>query len=543
MENRLTHGDAGCDLFTADSLSMEIIVPCPQCHYELHLPTKELLGRRGKCPQCQHKFELREKPAATKPVSKPAAKPEVTKPLPKPEAVKPAKPPKPAPPPKKPRIGTMPVPIPGDEDFKNLEDPDFGQDDSGLIDPDDPSDSAPIPAGIWDDLETDEPGRKPPGTGSSFHSSGVFDVLARCPHCHVGIDFKRDVELQDYGCPRCRNRFSLIHPETPPQALAMPQQVGTYILQKYPRIGIGPFGTVYRAKDGQTQEPVAIKVSRGGLVTVPERERFLAKLKLIMQLKQPSIATVHEVGSVEDRVYIVSSYVGGVDLSEYLLGLPERTLSMREVAMLCAHIAGKLHHAHRFGVIHGNLKPTNIRLMPDQNPCLFDFSLNDREFGLQMTENGRIVGTAAYLAPEQLPGQRREPDAQTDVYALGAILYELLTGQRPFAGEGEELLRQIAKGSPVPPRAIRPEIPKPLETICLKCLETHPKSRYQSAQDVAKELRLFWEDKPIQTPPPSVLTQFGRWCRRRWILAGMLFTFLILATLGACYMGLRLWLS
>ncbi len=151
------------------------------------------------------------------------------------------------------------------------------------------------------------------------------------------------------------------------------------------------------------------------------------------------------------------------------------------------------------------------------------------------------MGTAAYLAPEQLPGDRREPNAQTDVYALGAILYELLTGQKPFPGEGPELLKQIAKGSPLPPRAINPEIPKPLETICLKCLETSPKNRYQSALDVSKELRLFLEDKPIQTTSPGVFTQFSRWCRRRWILAGMLFTFLVLATLGACYMGWRIW--
>jgi serine/threonine-protein kinase len=189
------------------------------------------------------------------------------------------------------------------------------------------------------------------------------------------------------------------------------------------------------------------------------------------------------------------------------------------------------------------LKPSNIRLSSNQTPCLFDFSLNDRENGLQMTENGRIVGTAAYLAPEQLPGRRRELEPQTDVYALGAILYELLTGRKPFPGEGQELLRQIAKGSPVPPRAIDPDIPKPLETICLKCLETNPKNRYQLALDVTKELRLFLEDKPIQTQGPGLVTQFSRWCKRRWILAGMLLTFLLIAALGACYVGWQLWQS
>ncbi len=326
MGKSLDQIEAGCDLFTADSLSMEIIVACPNCNYELHLPSRDFLGRRGKCPKCEHKFEMQEKQAAPKPA---IPKPEVSKPIPKPEVSKPEKI-KPAKPPGKPRSDSVPVPAPGDEDFRNLEDPDFA-DESDVSDRDDTSDSALVPAGIWDDIETEA--APAPGPGSSYSRSGAFDALARCPHCHAGLDFKRDVDLQDSTCPRCRNRFSLIHPESPPEALEMPKQVGAYVLQKCTRIGIGPFGTVYRAKDGQTQEFVAIKVSRGGIVSQQEREKFLAKLRLVMQLKQPNIATMHEVGSALDRVYWSAVTSTGLISPSICSGLPERTLPLREMAL------------------------------------------------------------------------------------------------------------------------------------------------------------------------------------------------------------------
>ena len=262
-----------------------------------------------------------------------------------------------------------------------------------------------------------------------------------------------------------------------------------------------------------------------------------------MQLRHPNIVTMHEVDRAGDRVYIVSDFVPGIELSEYLTEGSERTLSFREIAGLCAEIAGGLHHAHRFDVVHGNLKPSNIRLDADLQPYLMDFSLNNRRGAFAMTADGRIVGNAAYLAPEQLPHAEGRPfaDQLSDVYAVGVILYELLAGRKPFSGEGREILKQIAQGGPPSPRSVNPSVPKPLETICMKCLEIQPRDRYQSAMDVVKELRRFLQDLPIQTKPPGMLARIGRWCRRRPILFGMLLTSTLLGAAGAGFIGWRIW--
>ena len=534
---------------------MEIIVACPKCNYQLHLPNRELLGRKGKCPGCQHKFIMVEPktdvPAPPKPASKP--EPPAKKKLP---AEK-----KPQPKPReepweqddltvyssgKTHADPSPLPAPLDSDFLELQDQDEADDGRGrdraeaaTLDGSEAGDlsddSELVPDEIWEDMF------ESPSEPALSDIQPPKDVVARCPNCHAGADFRRDDDLRDFLCPHCETSFSLIHPESPPQALAMPDQVGTYTLQKQPRIGIGPFGNVYRGKDGDSQQSIVIKVSRGDQVSPEEMPKFLATLRSVMQLKHPNIASLRELDETAGRVYLVSSFVSGIDLSEYLVGTPGRKLTIRETASLCALVASVLHHAHKFGVVHGNLKPTNIRLDGNQKPYLIDFGLANRQASVQPTGNGRVVGTAAYLAPEQLPGNRREPDAQTDVYALGVIFYELLTGRRPFPGQGAELFKQIAAGGPAPPRSINSQIPKPLDTICMKCLEADPRDRYQSAMDVYKELRLYLEDKPIQTKPPGMFTRFGRWCRRRPLMAGMLLTFLFLTIAGAGFIGWRIW--
>ncbi|MCA9071954.1 MAG: serine/threonine protein kinase, partial [Planctomycetaceae bacterium] len=296
-------------------------------------------------------------------------------------------------------------------------------------------DSAAVPEDFWND-DSDETLAAHSSSIPSMASSG--DTVARCPHCHVAVAFRQDEELRDCHCERCGKNFSLIHPEAPPDVIAMPAEVGVYQLQKHPRIGVGPFGNVYRAKDGQSQDPIVIKVARGDQVSQSETEKFLAMQRPVMQLKS-HIAKLYELDTADDRVYLVSSFVSGVDLSEYMAGTQERSLSIREVASLCALIATELHHAHKFDVVHGNLKPSNIRLDANQKPYLLDFGLNHRQNAVQVTDNGRVVGSAYYLAPEQLPGTDREPDAQTDVFALGVIFYELLAGRRPFDAEGAEV--------------------------------------------------------------------------------------------------------
>lgn len=529
---------------------MEIIVHCPQCDYQLHLPHRDLLGRKGKCPKCEHKFIMEEHHARPPKPTHPPAPPEKSEPAatpkPQPAAPQPQKPTpqKSAPSTKKQPTDSSPVTPP--TDLERSKDAKPAADDSEITENDaptivgvsvSPEDSATVPDDFWDE-DPGEASILDPGLPSA---GGTPGIIARCPHCHVAVDFRRDEELRDYHCGRCGKNFSLIHPEAPPDALTMPPKVGLYHLQKHPRIGVGPFGNVYRAKDGQSHEQIVIKVARGDQVSEAETEKFLATLRSAMQLKHKYIATLHEADRTGDRIYLVSSYISGVDLSEYLRGVPGRQLSPREAASLCALIASVLHHAHKFEVFHGNLKPSNIRLDGDLKPYLLDFGLNRRENGVLVTGNGRVVGSAAYLAPEQLPGTQREPDAQTDVFALGVIFYELLTGRRPFPGEGTEVFQRIARGGPAHPRSINPDVPKPLNTICMKCLEVDPRDRYETAMELYKELGLYLVDKPINTKPPGIFTRLGRWCRRRPVLAGVLFTFVFLAMAGAGFIGWRMW--
>jgi len=536
---------------------MEIIVACPKCNYELHLPSRDLLGRKGKCPGCAHKFIMEEP----------------KKPAPEPAEPRPAKSKSAAPPSSEARITeeppvesaenddvttydsgktrAEPLPAPTAQEFKQLQDPapapkskaqptkgkgPAKERDSSEVEAElDGTDSAEVPAELWEMIPTSE--SKPPPAADSRPAN---EIVARCPCCHAAVDFRRDDDLRDFPCSHCGQSFSLIHPEASPEALGMPAQVGNYSLQKQPRIGVGPFGNVYRAKDGQSGDSIVIKVARGDQVSEEEMPKFLANLKSVMQLMHPSIATLKELDEVDGRVYLVSNLATGIDLSEYLTGRPGRQLTIREVASTCALVASVLHHAHRFGVVHGNLKPSNIRLDGNLKPTLLDFGLANRQSSARLTGNGRVVGTASYLAPEQLPETRREPDAQTDVFALGVIFYELLTGRRPFPGRGADLFKQIAAGSPPPPRAVNSQIPKALDIICMKCLQLKPKDRYQSAMDVYKELRLYLEDKPIHTKPPGLVTRLSRWCRRKPGMAIFL-TGVLLAIAGAGFVGWKLW--
>ncbi len=520
---------------------MEIIVACPNCNYKLHLPSRELLGRRGKCPECEHKFVMQESETVSPPEPQPT-------PAPKNNSEPKAQPAKPL----NDEIKTVIASDATHGDFPAVEaeiprDPGFaseGGKSSQIRGPAAlnaaPGDSALVPEGIWDDIEAHPP-MGSSGTGSQ--RSGVFDVVARCPNCHAGVSFQQDEELRDFLCQNCKRWFSLIDPASPSEAIVMPRQVGAYFLHKYPRIGIGPFGSTYRAKDGQSHDLIAIKVARGDQVSERERKSFLATLSLVMQLKHPNIATLRELDYADGRVYLVSSYINGIDLSDYLLGLKEQKFTARESASLCALVASVLHHGHKFSVVHGNLKPSNIRLDGDRKPYLIDYGLSQRENAVLITDDGRIVGTGAYLAPEQLPGSRRDPDAQTDVFALGVIFYELLTGRRPFLGQGAELFQQIAQGHPAGPRSVEASVPKDLDTICMKCLEVNPRDRYQSAMDVYKELRLFLEDKPIQTKPPGPFARLARWFSRHRILSGLLLTFFLLALLGTGFVCWRTWQS
>jgi serine/threonine protein kinase/tetratricopeptide (TPR) repeat protein len=269
-------------------------------------------------------------------------------------------------------------------------------------------------------------------------------------------------------------------------APAPPTAFGRYQVRK--ALGAGGFGTVYLGHDTQLDRPVAIKVLRGG-PGVPQAEaaRFLQEGRRLAQLSHPGIVAVHDVGLDGGQVYLISDYLDGPNLGRWL---GENRPAWPDAARIAAAVADALAHAHSRSIVHRDVKPENIILTPDRGPVLVDFGLGLDEAGAGGAELGVISGTPAYMAPEQVAGAAHRIDGRTDIYSLGAVLYEMLCGRSPFrAGNVGELLRQVRDDEPQPPRQLRREIPPELERACLKALAKRQQDRYTTASDFADDLR------------------------------------------------------
>ena len=309
-------------------------------------------------------------------------------------------------------------------------------------------------------------------------------------------------------------------------------------------LGRGGMGVVYRARQKSLNRIVALKmILAGGHAGEELLARFRAEAEAVGRLQHPNIVQIHEVGEYDGRPCFALEFVDGGSLAQKLAGTPQPA---QGTAALVAVLATAMHVAHQRGIVHRDLKPANVLLTPDGTPKIADFGLAkqlDDDGG--QTQSGAIMGTPNYMAPEQAAGRNREIGPPADVYALGAILYEMLTGRPPFKGGTVwDTLEQVRYQEPVPPSRLQLKIPRDLETICLKCLQKEPARRYASALDLADDLRRFLDRQPIRARPVGRWERAAKWARRSPAAAALLavsaLALLSLASTAAVLYGARL---
>jgi tRNA A-37 threonylcarbamoyl transferase component Bud32 len=318
---------------------------------------------------------------------------------------------------------------------------------------------------------------------------------------------------------------------------APPRQIGGYEILA--ELGRGGSGVVYKARQKTPTRLVALKmILAGSHASESELARFRAEAEAIAGLQHPNIVQIYEVGEHDGLPYLALEYCGGGSLDDKLAGTP---MQPKEAAVLIETLARAMQVSHEKKIVHRDLKPANVLLTEDGMPKITDFglALNLEQTG--RTATGAILGTPSYMAPEQARGRERTKQASaeaeaersnvtpaTDIYALGAILYECLTGRPPFkAATMMDTILQVTKDEPVPPRQLQSNVPRDLESVCLKCLQKEPRRRYQTALDLADDLRRFQEVKPTRARPVGRVARVGKWVRRNPALAAAVLALVI----------------
>ena len=357
----------------------------------------------------------------------------------------------------------------------------------------------------------------------------------RCPRCTEAISMSADTECNDVLCPTCGYSFRFGAFQLAERGAL--RRVAHFELQR--RLGEGSFGEVWESYDTKLDRRVAVKLPRRGELSQREMELFLREARAAAQLRHPNIVAIFEIGQDGDQYYIVSELVAGLSVSQWLAA---HDVDYKQYARLCAAIATGLDHAHRAGIVHRDLKPANIVVDALDQPHLLDFGLAKRDTNATLTLDGQVLGTMAYMSPEQARGNAHQCTGASDIYSLGVMLFEMLTGELPFRGSPSMLAQQIVHDDPPRPRRFRGDVPRDLETICMKCLEKEPSRRYTTATALADDLNRFVRGEPIHAQPVGHVERAWRWCRRNRVVtalaAGVLFA-LLGGTTVATYFALR----
>jgi serine/threonine protein kinase len=310
--------------------------------------------------------------------------------------------------------------------------------------------------------------------------------------------------------------------------VAVAPRIDTYTLLG--ELGRGGMGVVYKAAQEGLNRLVALKMVLDNSLGSEAYVRFKAEAQVVARLKHPNIVPIYDVGIHQGRPYFALEFVDGGTLAQQIAGQPQPA---RQAAALVETLARAMDYAHQAGIVHRDLKPGNILLAMDGTPKITDFGLAKQLQGKSTdTKTGAILGTPSYIAPEQAAG-KKDVGPPADIYALGAILYEMLSGRPPFKGETPmDTMLQVVSEEVVPPRWLNARVPADLETICLKCLHKEPAKRYGSAAALADDLHRFQSGEPITARPVGVVEKAWRWCRRRPGVAALLVLLIVVTVSG-----------